>query len=93
MLNLLGYDRLQAGAAAEAVEFFKLNAEAHPTSSNAYDSLADGYIGAGLNDLALTAQQKCLELLPADTISEQFKADLRRNSQEKIAKLKAGGPK
>ena len=93
MLNVLGYDRLQAGAAAEAVEFFKLNTEAHPTSSNAYDSLADGYIGAGLNDLALSAQQKCLELLPADTIPEQFKADLRRNSQEKIAKLKAGGPR
>ena len=47
-----------------------LNVEAYPTSSNARDSLADGYAARGQNDLALAAGQKCLELLPADTINE-----------------------
>jgi tetratricopeptide (TPR) repeat protein len=68
MLNLLGDDRLQAGAAHEAVELLELNIQAYPTSSNAYDSLADAYIAGGRNDLALAAQEKCLEILPADTI-------------------------
>jgi hypothetical protein len=42
----------------------------------------------GRNDLALAAEQKCLQLLPADTRDEQFKATLRRVAEEKIAKLK-----
>ena len=70
------------------MELFKLNAEAYPTSANAQDSLADGYLARGQNDLALAAEQKCLELLPADAIDEAFKATLRRTAEEKIAKLK-----
>jgi dienelactone hydrolase len=89
MLNSLAYKRLQAGAAEEAIELFTLNAEANPTSANAYDSLADGYLARGENDLALAAEQKCLELLPTDTIDEQFKAQLKQVAEEKIAKLKA----
>lgn len=88
MLNLLGYARVQEGAAGEAVELFKLNAEAYPRSANAQDSLADGYMAHGQNDLALAAEQKCLDLLPADPRDDQFKATLRRVAEEKIAKLK-----
>jgi tetratricopeptide (TPR) repeat protein len=88
MVNQLGYDRMQSGDTDEAVEMFKLNVEAYPTSANAHDSLADGYLARGQNDLALAAERKCLELLPADTINEQFKAQLRRAAEEKIAKLK-----
>jgi hypothetical protein len=71
------------------VELFKVNVEAYPTSANAQDSLADGYAARGQKDLALAAEQKCLELLPADTINDQFKVFLRRAAEEKIAKLKA----
>jgi tetratricopeptide (TPR) repeat protein len=89
-LNQLAYTRLQAGDKDEAVELFMLNVEAYPTSSNARDSLADGYAARGQNDLALAAEQKCLELLPADTINEPFKAGLRQAAERKIAKLKGG---
>ena len=93
MLNQLGYARLQAGNADEAVELFKLNIEAYPKSANAHDSLADAYIAQGRNDLALKAEEKCLELLPADTINEDFKASLRQGAEQKIARLKGKSPR
>ena len=89
-INLLGYARIQAGAKDEAIELFKLNTEAYPASANAQDSLSDGYLAAGKNDLALAAEQKCLELLPADTNGAQFKTQLEQVAKEKIAKLKSG---
>jgi len=88
ILNQLAYSRLQEGDAGEAVQLFQLNVEAYPTSANAQDSLADGYAANGRNDLALAAEQKCLDLLPADTINADFKAALRQAAEEKIAKLK-----
>jgi dienelactone hydrolase len=88
-MNLLGYARLQAGAKEEAIELFKLNTEAYPASANAQDSLSDGYLAAGQKDLALAAEQKCLELLPADTNDAQFKAQIEQAAKEKIAKLKS----
>jgi dienelactone hydrolase len=88
-LNLLGYARLQAGDKEEAVELFKLNTEAYPASANAQDSLSDGYLAAGKNDLALAAEQRCLELLPADTNGAQFKTQLEQAAKDKIAKLKS----
>ena len=89
ILNQLAYTRLQEGDTDDAVELFKLNVEAYPTSSNAQDSLADGYAARGQDDLALAAEQKCLDLLPADMINDQFKAALRQAVEQKMAKLKA----
>jgi dienelactone hydrolase len=88
-INLLGYARLQAGDKQEALELFKLNAEAYPKSANAQDSLSDGYLAAGQNDLALAAEQKCLELLPADQNDPLFKSQIERAAKERIAKLKS----
>ena len=88
-INLLGYAKLQAGEKQDAIELFKLNTEAYPASANAQDSLSDGYLAAGQNDLALAAEQKCLELLPDDKNDAQFKAQLAQQAKEKIAKLKA----
>ena len=79
---------MQGGDTDDAVELFKLNVEAHPTSANAQDSLADGYAARGQNDLALAAEQKCLDLLPADRINDQFKSALRQAAEQKIAKLR-----
>jgi dienelactone hydrolase len=89
ILNQLAYTRLQEGETDEAVELFKLNVEAYPTSANAQDSLAEGYAARGQNDLALAAEKKCLDLLPADKINEQFKTALRQAAEQKIARLKA----
>ena len=60
-LNLLGYQHLQAGKTKAAIELFKLNTEAYPTSANTYDSLGDGYLADGQNDLALKASQTAIE--------------------------------
>jgi dienelactone hydrolase len=88
-MNLLGYAKLQAGEKQDAIALFKLNTEAYPASANAQDSLSDGYLAAGRNDLALAAEQKCLELLPADKNDAQFKAQLEQQAKGKIAKLRA----
>jgi hypothetical protein len=67
--------------------------EANYTSANAYDSLADGYLARGDYALALAAEQRCLQLLPKDTIGGQFKAQLKRAAEEKIGKSKGAGAK
>jgi len=87
-VNLLAYDRLKKSDLADAVELFKLNAEAYPASANTQDSLSDGYLAAGRKDLALAAEEKCLELLPADKNGADFKAQLEKHAREKIAQLK-----
>ena len=88
-VNLLGYDRLQAGDKEDAIELFKLNAEAYPASANAQDSLSDGYLAAGRKELALAAEEKCVELLPGDKSNAQVKEQLGKLAQDKIAKLKS----
>ena len=87
-VNLLGYDRMQAGDKEDAIELFKLNTEAYPASANAQDSLSDGYLAAGQKELALAAEEKCMQLLPSDTNNAQFKAQMEKVAQDKIAKLK-----
>jgi hypothetical protein len=89
-LNEVAYVKLQSGDKADkddAVALFQLITEAYPTSANAQDSLSDGYAAVGQTGLALAAEHKCLELLPADTINDQFKTQLRRIAEQKIAKL------
>ena len=88
-LNLLGYDRLQASDKEDAIELFKLNTEAYAASANAQDSLSDGYLAAGRKELALAAEEKCIQLLPRDKNNAQFKAQLEKVAQDKIAKLKS----
>lgn len=86
-MNLLGYGLLQSGKTDQAIELFKLNTEAYPASANAQDSLSDGYLAAGRKDLALQAEEKCLELLPNDLNDRTFKAQLEKQARAKIAKL------
>lgn len=88
-INLLGYGLLQSGKADDAITLFKLNTEAYPRSANAEDSLSDGYLAAGKSDLALSAEEKCLELLPNDKNGTEFKAQLEKQARDKIAKLKS----
>jgi dienelactone hydrolase len=87
ILNQLAYSCLKRGEKDEAVALFELNVEVYPTSANAHDSLADGYLARGQNDRALAAERKCLELLPADPAPADFKAGLKKIAEEKIVKL------
>lgn len=89
VINALAYGRLQKGDKQEALQLFKLNTEAYPGSSNAQDSLSDGYLAMGQNDEALAAEQKCLELLPGDQTDPGFKQQIEVHAKEKIAKLRA----
>ena len=93
MLNITGYSRLQAGKTQDAIELFKLNAEAYPNSANVYDSLADGYLAAGDNAKALEAEKTALAKLPGDRNNEQFKTALRKAAEEKVKKLEPAAKK
>ena len=92
-LNLLGYQHLQAGKTKAAIELFKLNTEAYPTSANTYDSLGDGYLADGQNDLALKASQTAIERLAADKVGDDRKQAIRASAEDKIAKLKGTSSK
>ena len=90
-LNLLGYQLLQDGKTKQAIELFKLNTEAYPTSANTYDSLGDAYLAGGQNDLALQASRKAIEMLASDKANDDRKKAIRASAEEKIAKLKGDG--
>jgi dienelactone hydrolase len=89
-LNLLGYQYLRAGKTTEAISLFKVNTEAYPASANTYDSLGDGYLADGQNDLALHASRTAIDKLAADTVNEDRKKAIRASAETKIAKLKGG---
>jgi CubicO group peptidase (beta-lactamase class C family) len=71
-LNTLGYQLLQAGRAADAVEVFKLNAEMFPKSANTYDSLGESYAAAGNKELALANYRKSLALDSDNANAREF---------------------
>ena len=66
-LNALGYQLLSGNHKAnEAIEVFKLNTDAYPRSSNAFDSLAEAYQVSGDKALALKNYKKAVELDPTN---------------------------
>lgn len=66
-LNSWGYILLKQGKKEEALEVFKLNVTLHPTSANAYDSLAEAYEGMDNKELAIKNYKRSLELNPKST--------------------------
>jgi dienelactone hydrolase len=88
IVNLIGYDHLQAGDTKNALEIMKLNAVAFPDSPNAYDSLADAYLANGQKDLARQNAKKALELLAFDTSDPQPRRDaIRDSAQQKLKQM------
>jgi CubicO group peptidase (beta-lactamase class C family) len=63
-VNLAGYQLLQSGKVAEAIEMFKINAEAFPKSGNVYDSLGEAYLKNGNKELAIVNYKKSVALDP-----------------------------
>ncbi|HYG81008.1 MAG TPA: hypothetical protein VD861_11505, partial [Pyrinomonadaceae bacterium] len=61
-LNSLGYKLIQRGRLKDAIEVFRLNAEAYPQAFNTYDSLAEAYLLNGDKELAARNYKKSLEL-------------------------------
>lgn len=70
-LNNLGYLLLRANRVKEAIEIFKLNVEAFPTSDNTYDSLGEAYMIDGNKELAIKNYKKALELNPKKTTAAE----------------------
>lgn len=86
LVNIMGYEHLQAGDVKGAVEILKLNATAFPASPNVYDSLADAYLAAGEKDLARENANKAINALGADTADPEDRRNAIRDSAEKKLK-------
>ena len=65
-INTAGYQLLQSGKVKEAIEVFKLNVDAFPTSGNSYDSLGEAYLKDGNKQLAIVNYKKAVELDPSN---------------------------
>lgn len=69
LVNQLGYRMLQSGKdkdISNALEFFILNVENYPRSSNSYDSLGEAYEKLGDTQKAIENYKKSLELNPSN---------------------------
>jgi len=82
LVNLMGYEHMQAGDVKGAIEILKLNAVAYPNSPNVYDSLGDVYLADGEGDLARQNSRKALAMLPSDTTDDQQRKDAIKASAE-----------
>ncbi len=93
LVNVIGYEYLQAGDPKTAIEILKLNATAYPNSPNVYDSLSDAYLADGQKDPARQNAQKALELLTSDTTDpQQLRDNIKQSAEEKLKQL-GEGPK
>jgi hypothetical protein len=64
LMNRFGYNLLQAKRIDDAVEVFKLNAEAYPSSANVHDSLGDALAAAGQKEEAIKSYERALSIDP-----------------------------
>ena len=89
LVNQLGYEALQGGDRRAAIAILRGNAEAHPRSSNAWDSLGDAFLADGQREKAREASEKSLALVDNDTSeTEEQRAAIRRSAQQKLDQLK-----
>jgi tetratricopeptide (TPR) repeat protein len=92
VLNSIAYRLLQRGRRSEAVSVFKLAAERHPRSANAWDSLSEALEASGDHTAALQASRKALELLPGDAaLTTAARESLQRASTQRVARLNGKG--
>ncbi len=88
LVNLMGYEHMQAGDIKGAVEILKLNAYAYPNSPNVYDSLGDAYLAEGQRQLALDNAKTALALLPKDTTDNPQRKDaIKASAEAKVKQL------
>jgi dienelactone hydrolase len=93
VVNVTGYEHIQAGDTEAAVEILKLNAVAYPNSPNVYDSLSDAYLANGQKELARQNAKKALELLPSDTVDDEARRNGIKDSAEQKLKQLGDAPK
>ena len=71
-INTLGYAYLNQGRMKEAMALFMLNVEAHPESSNVYDSLGEAYFVEGNYDQAGRYYKEALKRNPANSNARKY---------------------
>ena len=64
MINDLGYRYLSKNKLSAALNLFHFNVERFPESFNVYDSLGEGYLKTGENELAIKNYKKSLKINP-----------------------------
>jgi dienelactone hydrolase len=88
LVNMIGYEHLQAGDNKGAIEIMKLNAGAFPDSANVYDSLSDAYLADGQKDPARENAKKALQKLATDQSGDEaFRKGLQESAEEKLKQL------
>ncbi|MFP5246137.1 MAG: serine hydrolase [Thermoanaerobaculia bacterium] len=63
-MNILGYDLLHNGHAAEALEPFRINVILYPNDANVYDSYAEALAANGKTSEAIVMYERALQLDP-----------------------------
>jgi len=76
-LNNYGYQILNQGKKAEAVEIFRENVKRHPDSWNAYDSLGEGLDANGETKSAIDYYKKALEKNPPEAQVQRINGVLK----------------
>jgi CubicO group peptidase (beta-lactamase class C family) len=71
-INTLGYYLLNNKRVNDAIQFFTLNIEENPNSSNAFDSLGEAYMIAGNKESAISHYKKSLQLNPLNENARQM---------------------
>lgn len=90
LLNLLGYNLMNAGNNDDALVVFKTNVKLFPDIANGYDSLAECYMNRGENDLSIKNYKIAYEKLESDsTINDQFREILREGILDRLEELGA----
>jgi tetratricopeptide (TPR) repeat protein len=78
-VNTLGYGLINQNRVDDAIEIFKLNVEAYPSSANVYDSLAEAYLRKGNKELAIKFYTKAVEVDPNFASSIEALRQLKAN--------------
>lgn len=77
-LNTYGYQLLNNGQQDKAISMFILNAQRHPKSPNAWDSLGEGYAIKGDKTNAITNFKKSLSLNPPANVKANSEKYLKQ---------------
>ena len=76
-LNTAGYELMEDGKLAQAIELFKMNVRLHPQAWNTYDSLGEAYAKSGETALAIENYEKSLQLNPKNEAGKAALAKLK----------------
>lgn len=76
--NVIGYELLRKEKYSEAISIFMLNTEFYPESSNTFDSLAEAYMKAGKNELAISNYEISLRLNPKNENAKKMLMKLKK---------------